>query len=745
MKFSTLYPIVVFLILSGCAGTIQLEKVDSVTLCMGGSCQPVDNHTDLTALRGALYRLLKSGQGGAYKSCSSSPTRRECSSQGLTHYVQGGPIPGFGTLTGMEIEEVGYDPSVQAIVAVVDPDMYFIGTPLLTSKHKTVLSVEGPDRITLIDQNSITNWMAVGTQVFSFNFAVDYINLDRGMLGGWYGWGVTGIGTGGGNGYALLNFPQSGSKQWFAAVPDDAPMLSIPVAADQIDPLAVQAKSIAATGSGTTADDAADHAIKLEKEQERIALAESMLAQEAERAEKKQLEIDAQFDIEASRKLKEREQKEAAERAAKAEQERLAEENRKKEELLRKQQEQQELARLQREKEIKEEEQRLARARQQAEAQKKQEEQKKIALEQKRQEEIARKRREQEIAETQKRRELERQAKLAQEIADQRKKEELLRKEEEEKLSQDRQLLEKERQRLEEVRRTAEKRRKELETLRKELEEQKQLALKLQKERLAAERERLRLEQKKREEEERLKALRMNIDFGDYYALVIGNNNYTKIPKLNTAVNDSQEIAELLENEYKFKVTLLLNATRGQILRSLNTFRKKLTQKDNLLIYYAGHGWLDNAADEGYWLPVDADTEDPVNWIANSSITASLTASNAKHVMVVADSCYSGKLMRGIKIREKTTDVIAKLAKKRTRVVLSSGGLEPVTDEGSGNHSIFAAAFINVLKENKGIIDGTQLFDLVRQPVMANADQTPEYADIHKAGHQGGDFIFVRR
>jgi len=173
--------------------------------------------------------------------------------------------------------------------------------------------------------------------------------------------------------------------------------------------------------------------------------------------------------------------------------------------------------------------------------------------------------------------------------------------------------------------------------------------------------------------------------------------------------------------------------------------RKSLNKDDNLLIYYAGHGCIDKAADEGYWLPVDADTDDPVNWIANSSITASITAINAKHVMVVADSCYSGKLMRGIKIREKTSDVLEKLAKKRTRVVLSSGGLEPVTDEGSGDHSIFASAFINVLKENKGIIDGTQLFNLVRQPVMANSDQTPEYADIHKAGHDGGDFIFVRR
>ena len=51
---------------------------------------------------------------------------------------------------------------------------------------------------------------------------------------------------------------------------------------------------------------------------------------------------------------------------------------------------------------------------------------------------------------------------------------------------------------------------------------------------------------------------------------------------------------------------------------------------------------------------------------------------------------------------------------------------------------------MNALMENKGIMDGTMLFLKIRRPVMLNADQTPEYSDIRKAGHQGGDFLFVR-
>ena len=606
------------ILMTGCAGTVRLDKVETVTVCVGGKCRPIDHETDVAALRGALYRLFKSNEGRSYTACAASPDSRKCSSKGLSHYVQGGPIPGVGTLKGMEIEEVGYDPSAEMIVAVVDPAIYFIGTPLITTKHKTTLTVAEPDKITLVDQESYTNWMAVGNQIFSFNFAADYIDIDRGVLGGWYGWGVTGIGTGGGSGYALLTFPKKGDISWFAEIPNDAPLLATPVSEGQKDPIAQKAEVTVASGAGVTSGEAADYANELAMEQKRVAMAENTLASEAKRAELKRQQL-AQRD-----------------------------------EAL----------------------------------------------------------------------------KLSHEQED---------------LVKERQLLDQERQRLEEVRQSAEKRRKELEALREELEKQRLEAIRLQEERKTAELERQRLEALKAEELERLRTLNLKVNFGNYHALVIGNNEYQSFPKLKTAVNDSMAIAKLLQEGYKFQATLLTNATRGQILRALNDLRKTLDKNDNLLIYYAGHGWLDKAADEGYWLPVDAAPDDPVNWIANSSITAAITAITAKHVMVIADSCYSGKLMRGVKVREKGTGVLEKLAGKRTRVVMSSGGLEPVTDAGAGEHSIFAAALITALKENKGVIDGTQLFDQVRQPVMANADQTPEYADIHKAGHDGGDFIFVRR
>ena len=237
-----------------------------------------------------------------------------------------------------------------------------------------------------------------------------------------------------------------------------------------------------------------------------------------------------------------------------------------------------------------------------------------------------------------------------------------------------------------------------------------------------------------------------DIDFGQYYALVIGNNEHEFLPDLKTAKADARAVAEVLQDRYGFTVELLLNATRRDILQALGTLRRKLTEDDNLLVYYAGHGVIDEATERGYWLPVDAEEDINVNWISTTAITDALKATDAWHAMVVADSCYSGTLVRGISAPAKggdRTKLLERLALKKSRTVLTSGGLEPVMDSGGGGHSVFAKAFLDVLRENDEVLEAQRVFTALRSKVVANADQTPQYSDVRKAGHGGGDFLFV--
>jgi hypothetical protein len=246
-----------------------------------------------------------------------------------------------------------------------------------------------------------------------------------------------------------------------------------------------------------------------------------------------------------------------------------------------------------------------------------------------------------------------------------------------------------------------------------------------------------------------------SIAFGTYYALVIGNNIYAHWPSLNTPEQDARDVAEVLSRKYGFKTKVLLNATRFDLLQALNDFRKTLTDNDNLLVYYAGHGHFERQIQRGYWVPVDSNTDSDVNWIPTFAITDVLSAMSARHVLIVADSCYSGALTRSALAKleagmsnEARDHWLKSTAEKRSRTVLSSGGLEPVLDSGGGNHSVFAKAFLDVLASNTEILDGQRLGLEVAARVSyaassAQVEQDPQYAPIRYAGHEAGDFLFV--
>ena len=135
-----------------------------------------------------------------------------------------------------------------------------------------------------------------------------------------------------------------------------------------------------------------------------------------------------------------------------------------------------------------------------------------------------------------------------------------------------------------------------------------------------------------------------------------------------------------------------IDATRSEILKSIKIARKTLNKEDNLLIYYAGHRFLDEEINKGYWQPVDAEIDDPSNWISNSDIVDQLSGIKSKHIIIIADSCFLGSLARGLAIPNGTDNEkwINKIKELMARTVLTSGNLEPVSDGGKNNHSIFA-------------------------------------------------------
>ena len=244
---------------------------------------------------------------------------------------------------------------------------------------------------------------------------------------------------------------------------------------------------------------------------------------------------------------------------------------------------------------------------------------------------------------------------------------------------------------------------------------------------------------------------------GRNVALVVGNNRYRYWEPLDNSTRDAQAIARVLQQRYGFETRLLLDTDRAQVLSAINEYRKQLTENDNFLLYYAGHGYLEQMTDRGFWIPIDGQTDGDTFWIANYSITDQLKLMRAKHVLVIADSCYAGTLSQSALVgvepdidEMQRVSVLEGFAQRRVRLAMTSGGVSPVLDEGVNGHSVFAWALLQALESNAAPLEGYKLFQAIQAQVRSQAAkrgvrQIPTYAPINASDHEVGDFVFVPR
>jgi len=232
---------------------------------------------------------------------------------------------------------------------------------------------------------------------------------------------------------------------------------------------------------------------------------------------------------------------------------------------------------------------------------------------------------------------------------------------------------------------------------------------------------------------------------GKFYALIIGNNEYLdlEIPSLDEPVSDATKLFDVLTTRYTFEksnVTFLKNATYVQMIQAFDDLSNKITKNDNLLVFYAGHGWWNEIKSLGFWLPVDAKKTNTAYWIPNSRISDYMSSIKSKHTLLIADACFSGSIFktRGLIDAKPSINKLYELPSKKA---MTSGTLKEVPDK-----SVFLQYLVQRLNENsEKYISSDILFSSFREAVLNNSPTEPQYGTIQNAGDEGGEFIFILR
>lgn len=161
-------------------------------------------------------------------------------------------------------------------------------------------------------------------------------------------------------------------------------------------------------------------------------------------------------------------------------------------------------------------------------------------------------------------------------------------------------------------------------------------------------------------------------------ALVIGNNDYKNVPKLQKAVNDARTMGDTLK-QLGFSVMVAENQTRQAFSQTLLAFDKAVEKGDTAFFFYAGHGF--EIAGQNFLLPTDvpAASEGQEELVRDASILADriierLQNKGARTAILVFDACRNNPFERS-----------------GTRAVAGGGGLAPMTQLPEGVFSIFSA------------------------------------------------------
>ncbi len=231
---------------------------------------------------------------------------------------------------------------------------------------------------------------------------------------------------------------------------------------------------------------------------------------------------------------------------------------------------------------------------------------------------------------------------------------------------------------------------------------------------------------------------------GKNYLLVVGIDKYQSQPRLYNAVKDAQDVVKVLTERYQFSketFTGIFNeaATQERLFAELDRLSNLVTEDDNLLVYFSGHGEFKDNIDEGFWIPFDGKPGNVGSYVPFSILTRYIKAIKSFHTFIIADSCYSGTLFT----ERSTGDALNRLESRPSRWLLTAGRNEVVADGKPGDNSPFADAILWRLRNNKDErLRVSEFCNDIITDVASNAKQTPEGAPMHGVGHRGGEFMF---
>jgi hypothetical protein len=236
------------------------------------------------------------------------------------------------------------------------------------------------------------------------------------------------------------------------------------------------------------------------------------------------------------------------------------------------------------------------------------------------------------------------------------------------------------------------------------------------------------------------------------FALLFASDNYTNWSKLNNPISDAESVSEELTDRYGFMVSKNYDVTREQISDKIREYAQKHYEpNDQLFIFFAGHGQFDELYKEGYIVCKDSQVNDKSkgSYISYSDLRNWINRIRCDHIYLVLDVCYAGAFDQSIANRGteenymmNNRDFILSKLKYKSRIYLTSGGKEYVSDGVPGHHSPFTAQLLEALRSSGGEDKFLTTGEVYRYVEKLDQHPVQNWFGDHEPG---GEFFFVAK
>ncbi|MCX5585554.1 protein kinase [Streptomyces erythrochromogenes] len=222
--------------------------------------------------------------------------------------------------------------------------------------------------------------------------------------------------------------------------------------------------------------------------------------------------------------------------------------------------------------------------------------------------------------------------------------------------------------------------------------------------------------------------------------MLIGSSVYDHLEDLPSVANNLQGLRDLLTSPQGWAlppehcVTVLNPRSPSDILTALREAAAE--SRDTLLVYYAGHGVLDDEL--RFYVSLSGSTADePWTCLSYEWIRKTLGQATARRRVAVLDSCFSGKVHRG-PMSEASDAVRAQTAAAGT-VVLTSARDDRVALAPPGEHyTAFTGELLEVLTRGipggPAVITVDNAYERVKQELAAKGRPRPDRTGSDTAG-----------